>query len=98
MPNTLDNRFWAKVNKEGPVQPHMSSCCWTWTGARTSDGKYGKLYVDGKLQRAHRVGWLLQTGEKPVYIRHKCDNPLCVKRLSGVSLCENIFSKSDEHS
>jgi len=94
MPNTLDNRFWAKVNKNGPTQPHMDTCCWEWIGARTGDNKYGKISIDGKLQRAHRVGWLLQTGEEPIYIRHKCDNSLCVKASHLINTLDKSLGQS----
>lgn len=65
-------RFWAKVRK--------TDDCWLWTAS--ADGKgYGKMLVDGKLQQAHRLSWLIHTGESPGdwHVCHKCDNPPCVR-------------------
>ena len=78
MSKSIDERFWSKVNKDGPIQPHMDTACWQWTAGKHGDG-YGQIRVDGKLAKAHRAGWLLQTGEEPTYLRHRCDNPACVR-------------------
>ena len=80
MPLTLEQRFWAKVNKDGPTQPHMDTPCWEWTGAVHNQG-YGRIYITdkGATSPAHRVGWLIQTGAEPTYLRHRCDNPACVR-------------------
>ncbi len=76
-----ENRFWSKVNKDGPVPshvPHLGSC-WEWT-AYTSFG-YGHFEVAGnKPCRAHRYVWELTFGAIPkrLLVCHKCDNPRCV--------------------
>ena len=77
---SLEQRFWAKVNKDGPTQPHMDTPCWEWTGAVHNQG-YGRIFITekGATAPAHRVGWFLQTGERPTYLRHRCDNPACVR-------------------
>ena len=74
---TLEERFWAKVDKRGPDE------CWPWTGATTREG-YGHFYVIGKTGRAHRVSWELKNGKIPPHgshhgycICHHCDNPSC---------------------
>ena len=60
------------------------SGCWLWTGAYFWDSKrgnrYGKIYVKGKLCRAHRISWELYEGTIPdgLYVLHKCDNHACV--------------------
>lgn len=68
----LADRFWSKVQKgEG---------CWLWTG--TTSCRYGSLWVDGRLHKAHIVSWELATGEtKPPggVIMHTCDAPACVR-------------------
>ena len=47
---------------------------------------------------AHRVPHLLETGKKPEYIRHKCDNKLCVRpdHLIPTSAAEGAKLNSQE--
>lgn len=87
----LSVRFWAKVNKHGPL-PHAEAVrvhpeiagmqCWLWTGATQPSG-YGKIAVGNRVDRkAHRVAWFLATGLWPSPMAlHKCDNRLCVRKL-----------------
>lgn len=65
-------RFWNNVEK--------SDGCWTWTGAVFANGLgYGSVYFDGKTRLAHRVSWLIHTGEEAdKLVLHHCDNPKCV--------------------
>lgn len=67
----LYRTFWEKVNKSGE--------CWTWTRSKNSDG-YGNISINGKLDKAHRVAWILTNGEIPnkLHVLHTCDNPSCV--------------------
>jgi len=53
--------------------------CWDWTGY-VNDNGYGKFYINGKPQRAHRVSHELYNGEIPegMCVCHKCDNRKCV--------------------
>jgi hypothetical protein len=77
---SLAVRFWAQVNKNGPVHPVLKTRCWLWTGTRTGPMRYGRMYVDGVHTTAHRVAWFLETGEWPnPQALHKCDNPACVR-------------------
>jgi len=66
------DRFWSKVSK--------SDKCWEWTAAKTGHG-YGIFQFEGKLQKAHRVAWVLAMGPIPggMFVLHRCDNPLCVR-------------------
>jgi hypothetical protein len=83
-PNVPD-RFWAKVDKNGPTPGHCPELgpCWTWTASLCGSGnsRYGGFYLDGRIQRAHRVAW--QMGHGPIaaglVICHRCDNKLCVR-------------------
>ena len=75
--NTLQN-FWAKVDKRGPIQDHMDSRCWVWTGCLDKGG-YGKFTTGGRTYRAHRFSFLLATGDEPEVVAHKCNNPCCVR-------------------
>lgn len=78
----MHERFWSKVNKNGPVHPLLGSRCWLWTGAttsRTKTGGYGSYYHEGKIVRAH-VFSLSMKLERPVtgWALHRCDQSLCV--------------------
>lgn len=82
---TLEQRFWAKVDKNGPTMPHMESCCWVWTGAPDKAG-YGHISIQQngttKMILAHRVSWELDNGPVPLAtpcVCHRCDNPICVR-------------------
>lgn len=72
-------RFWPKVNKDGPIQPHMDSPCWEWTASKFGNG-YGQLKADGKNYKTHRLSWIIHNGPIPdgLCVLHKCDNPACV--------------------
>lgn len=76
-----EERFWSKVNREGPVHPTLGTPCWEWTASRFKSGGYGQYMLDGKPQRAHRVAWSMVNGEFPSDLRvlHHCDNPRCVR-------------------
>lgn len=76
------DRFWSKVNKNGPVPQHCPYIgeCWEWTGRRSGSG-YGTVVVFKKQQVAHRVAWGLANGPIPdgMLVCHRCDNPVCVR-------------------
>lgn len=85
--STPDERFWAKVNKDGPVQPHTPELgvCWEWTGAKQYQG-YGVISLKTgskhKSWLAHRVAYILAFGPPPdskPHVLHKCDNRACVR-------------------
>jgi len=52
--------------------------CLLWPGAKTDNG-YGRLRLDGKFQRAHRVAYELHNGPIPpgLILLHSCDNKMC---------------------
>lgn len=72
MKGTVVERFWAKVDRRGPDE------CWPWTGATQQTG-YGRFRVDGRLQGAHRVAYVLTHGHlRPgAHVLHRCDTPGC---------------------
>lgn len=80
---TLESRFWPKVNKDGPIQPHCPEIgpCWVWIGAITNDG-YGHLGSTShrKGVKVHRLSYELHHGDIPasLCVLHRCDNPPCV--------------------
>jgi hypothetical protein len=53
--------------------------CWVWIGEIDNDG-YGKMRVNYKKQKAHRVSYALFVGEIPDGhdVLHRCDNRPCV--------------------
>ena len=65
-------RLWNHVDRSGS--------CWEWNGHRDQLG-YGRIWSNGKLERAHRVAWRLSAGPIPagLWVLHHCDNPSCVR-------------------
>lgn len=65
-------RFWEKVNR-------IDSACWEWLGARGHAG-YGRHYIAGICQTAHRAAWFLEYGQLPDgELDHLCKNRACVR-------------------
>ena len=54
--------------------------CKLWDGKLNAQG-YGYLWTEGKYWLAHRWVWTQTNGPIPegMVIRHRCDNPPCVK-------------------
>lgn len=77
---TLDERFWSKVNREGPgpLVKGVEGRCWVWTASLHSEG-YGQIKVEGKVWKAHRVAWVLTHGalDDDLVIDHLCRNRKC---------------------
>ena len=76
-------RFWAKVDKDGPVPAHLPEAgnCWTWTRYVTPAG-YGQFTISkGQFRLAHTVSYALTNGPIPpgMHICHRCDNPPCAR-------------------
>jgi hypothetical protein len=76
IPASVLNRFWAKVNKDGPIHEEHGQC-WNWLGGLTFG--YGNFCALGE-GRAHRVSYIIHNGKIPkgLFVLHKCDNPSCV--------------------
>jgi hypothetical protein len=65
--------FWAKVDRA------PGDGCWEWRGSRDLTG-YGIVRLDGRLEKAHRVAWMLSNGRQPgLRLRHLCGNASCVR-------------------
>lgn len=85
-----EERFWSKVNKNGPApagQPELGNC-WLWTASRTGGG--GVVHGQFVLPRvatgqrhvyAHRYSWELANGPIPegLQANHRCDVGICVR-------------------
>lgn len=77
---TTEERFWAKVNRDGPVMRPDLGPCWEWTAACMGSG-YGSFRdADGRYVPAHRFSWELVNGPTPAGLLalHKCDYKPCV--------------------
>lgn len=97
MRGTLTQRFWAKVDKDGPIplyRPDLGQC-WLWTAATTNG--YGTISVGPararKMVQAHRVsldlaGVTIPEGMEP---DHLCRVRSCVRptHLEPVTHQEN---------
>ena len=98
--DTTEVRFWARVNKNGPIHPEMGQC-WLWTGAKQKG--YGVAVVsvcanpEGKSRnrKAHRMAYELLCGPIPegLQLDHLCRNPSCVNpsHLEPVTCKENLL-------
>lgn len=77
--STTEERFWSKVNKDGPTTAHMESPCWVWVGPKSFG--YGRTGLDGRKIWAHRFSWEAHRGPIPPNLRvlHRCDDRACVR-------------------
>lgn len=70
---SIADRFWPQV--------HKTDSCWLWKGDTSLSG-YGRIWYKGRTVRAHRIAWMLNSGELPpttALVLHKCDTPACVR-------------------
>lgn len=77
----LAERFWEKVDRNGPMHPALGSHCWLWTASlMMKRGGYGQLRDGLSTLKAHRVAWELARGPVPteLFVCHRCDTPRCV--------------------
>ena len=82
---SISERFWEKVDKDGPIHPTLGKC-WVWTSLKGFSKKnahksYGQLSVkEGQESGPHRISWIFHNGSIPdnQLVLHKCDNRKCV--------------------
>jgi hypothetical protein len=98
---TVEERFWAKVDKNGPVPdyaPHLGPC-WVWTAAKMSG--YGAFFLDGRNVYAHVVSYTWEYGEIPKWKErdHLCRVRACVRpsHLEAVTHWVNVARGTSPH-
>ncbi len=80
MGRSMEERFWPRVEKEGPIHPTLGTRCWLWCGAKGDDG-YGLIRDENrKTTRVTRYAWTLSGRPIPKghFVLHHCDERLCV--------------------
>jgi len=68
------DRFWSRVDKS------YDNGCWKWAAGKNGDG-YGVIRVNGRMESAHRVSWVIHNKKdipKGMTVCHTCDNPPCI--------------------
>jgi hypothetical protein len=89
-PELVEQRFWAKVNK------NTEDGCWEWAGSLSPKG-YGRFFLRAgrASKQAHRFAYELVVGPIPgdKCIDHLCRNPSCVNpsHLEVVTPRENTL-------
>lgn len=74
----LPERFWNRVDRDGPVHPELGTPCWIWTGTPNPDG-YGRIRISRKwAPLVHRALWELCVGPVAGELDHLCQVRLCV--------------------
>lgn len=83
--STFPDRFWSKVNKNGPIPQHRPELgpCWVWIARKHKFG-YGEINKGRHSSapiRSHVASWVLHYGPVPEGKRvlHHCDNGSCVR-------------------
>jgi DNA-binding transcriptional regulator YiaG len=86
------DRFWSKVNKDGPIIREELGPCWIWT-AGTFDVGYGSFWWEGINIGAHVFAFVLREGKMPaigLMVLHHCDQRLCVRHTYEGTHADNI--------
>lgn len=92
---SLDERFWVRVDRSGPVPDHRSDLgpCWLWLGI-TTPGGYGQIRRGGRTWVTHRWVYELLIGPIPagLDLDHLCRVRRCVRpsHLEPVTRGENL--------
>ena len=78
---SLEDRFWAKVDKDGPTIREDLGQCWVWTESTFPNG-YAKFTVNSRPALAHRVSYEIASCRPlpaGVFIDHRCRNIICCR-------------------
>ncbi len=98
---TNQARFWARVDKNGPVPQHCPELgpCWVWT--KKIHDRYAMFSIGrSKLVLAHRYGYRLQNGPlaDDELACHRCDLRKCVRgsHLFKGSHADNMIDMAEK--
>ena len=86
--NNFLKRFFDKVKfrKDG---------CWIWTGCRTKESGYGRIWYNGRMYVSHRILYTLFVDDvqESLVLDHKCKNKICVnpRHLRQITNRENVL-------
>lgn len=73
--------------------------CLIWQGSKCKEWGYGRVWLSGRVHKAHRVMYWVTHGinsyeypHMPHTIMHTCDNPSCIKpsHLNGGTQSDNM--------
>ena len=89
---TVEERFWAKVDK--------TDGCWLWTASIHTTG-YGQFRIQGRTVVAHREAYRMLVGPIPegLDLDHKCRNRACVNpaHLRPATHKQNLENQRGAH-
>jgi hypothetical protein len=92
----VEERFWEKVNKDGPLPPDRPDLgpCWLWTRGKNGEG-YGTFRIGDSARSAHLVAYEWEYGPIPEGLQadHLCRVHACVRpsHLEAVTQQLNIL-------
>jgi hypothetical protein len=92
-----ERRFWAHVDKNGPIPEHRPELgpCWVWTGYVDKRTGYGQFGGKEGTRLPHRIAYEYLIGPIPkgLHVDHLCSNRVCVNaesHLEPVTPRQNI--------
>ena len=93
---TVEERFWSRVDFDGPVAVGLPDRCWIWTGGTGGAGRYGRARFGPTLDgQAHSISYRLLIGgyDLSLDLDHLCKVTLCVNpwHLEPVTHAENVL-------
>lgn len=101
MKQTVPERFWKKVDRNGPISSHRPDLgpCWMWLAQINKETGYGCFWIERDVvgnnvnAQAHRVSYELVVGPIPkgLQLDHLCRVRKCVcpSHLEPVTSTEN---------
>jgi hypothetical protein len=99
---TVEQRFWAKVDKHGPVPGHKPELgpCWVWTASINAKTGYGRFGIShGHMTDAHRYAYFLAHGPVPdgLDVHHECHTRRCVRfeHLRAMTRAANMAQRKN---
>ena len=92
---TPEEKFWARVDFNGPRAAGLPDRCWIWTGATGGEGRYGLAKFGPTLNgQAHSISYRLLIGgyDMSLDLDHLCKVTLCVNpwHVEPVTHTENL--------